>query len=425
MKQTIRILYILLFFILSAIPAIVLCMAENPDYTFTTPGETDTYLVEHFPFRDNYIATNSHLQETLLATAAVDEVVVGQDDILFFQETVADFTGTDPMSDRDLEATATTLSLIAEYAKSQGCTFALAVAPNKNSIYPDKMPANYLQLPGPSNWERLQAILPGNVTAVDLFTPLRNEDKMLYLYGDSHWNNEGALLGFTEILKALDATDHLPTVVDTTWRKDFQGDLTAMLYPKEEVLEDQIYYTFDTGYDYLSRFRGVDDLSIQTQCEQAKDSIVVFRDSFGNALLEDFASSFHDVQYSRIVPYAVHLAQDADYMVLEIVERNLENLILTAPKMIAPIRTNVTSVPPATTPVMDGKETREGYHVYGYFEGTVPEALYLQSQGQTYQAFPILESALDCPNSDTIVGFSAYLPKGTDPNTITLAVSPT
>ena len=55
----------------------------------------------------------------------------------------------------------------------------------------------------------------------------------------------------------------------------------------------------------------------------------MYRDSFANALIPYAASSFSEVRFERAVPYNTKLIDsfDADYVIVEIAERNIKDLI--------------------------------------------------------------------------------------------------
>ena len=56
-------------------------------------------------------------------------------------------------------------------------------------------------------------------------------------------------------------------------------------------------------------------------------SIKIKRDSFGNALYKFFSDDFKNVTVSRAVPYDMSSVGDYDVIVVEIVERNIKNLL--------------------------------------------------------------------------------------------------
>ena len=92
--------------------------------------------------------------------------------------------------------------------------------------------------------------------------------------------------------------------------------------------------------DYYSEDAPADDsIRIDTFREGAAGSLLMFRDSFGNALYPFMADTFENATFSRLMPYRMDWLDGGTYdnLVVEIVERNLKNLALQAPVMPAPI----------------------------------------------------------------------------------------
>ena len=57
----------------------------------------------------------------------------------------------------------------------------------------------------------------------------------------------------------------------------------------------------------------------------------MFRDSFGNALYPFMAEDFREATITRQMPYPLAQVQAGDTVVVEIVERNLANLLKYPP----------------------------------------------------------------------------------------------
>lgn len=70
------------------------------------------------------------------------------------------------------------------------------------------------------------------------------------------------------------------------------------------------------------------DMTITTR-GGGQGSLLVFRDSFGSAMIPYFSASFRDVRYERAMPYRIDLLAryPADAVIIEIAERNIPLLI--------------------------------------------------------------------------------------------------
>ncbi|ONI40371.1 hypothetical protein AN639_04990 [Candidatus Epulonipiscium fishelsonii] len=341
MKMTMKRYYISMFFIIICMPIIsmpfIQTQGQNSSRKVPTVfiqgnlnleyfSQVDEYLKENFNFRESLISIHSGIMESLFNTSAQSKVIVGEDNWLYYSETIDDYLRTDVLTDDELAQIASNINLIAEYVEQQGAKFVFTIAPNKNSIYPEYMPKNYVKPPIESNAQKLAKLLDKDIY-INLFERFDNTECISYLKRDSHWNNYGAYLGFKEILAGLDIEEENFEITQINKKREFKSDLDKMLYPNGSMYDEQIYYTFDTSFEFISRFKSGDDIIIQTTSPQGEASALVFRDSFGNALLDFFARQFESVEFNRAVPYQLEKAKDFDYVVLEIVERNLPNLI--------------------------------------------------------------------------------------------------
>lgn len=389
-------------------------IGENGSISFF--DEFNTYLDENFNFRDNLIGMNSYLMENVFHTSIQEDVIVGKEGWLYYGETVDDYTGESLLSEIDIERISHTIFLIEEYVEGQGAEFVFTIAPNKNSIYSDNMPDSYLEPSDDSNAQQLSQKL-SDTSYVDLFEVLTTSEEITYLERDSHWNNYGAYLGFQEIMDSLGVEELNFEITGSEVLQEFDADLEGMLYPLYWSFDEQIYYDFNTEFTYTSKFKTVEDIIIETACETGEGRILVFRDSFGNSLLDYFARQFEEVEFSRAVPYTINQAEEVDYLVIELVERNIPNLLETAPIMPAPLREN-SDLEEVEAAYIQVEEYGDYTHVYGYIEGLTysdVEGIYIQVLGEEgiYETFLILEEEMVniLEDAENVVGFSAYIEK--------------
>ncbi len=300
------------------------------------PAQLLDYLGDNYFARAEMVNAWSSLNQKILHSSTAEDVILGRDGWLYYAGTLDNYTGTDPLSDGEIKAMAENLALMAEYCNSQGAKFLFTVAPNKNSLYPEHMPP----LPhtsGENGAEKLLAALEGRVPCLNLFSLFKEQEETLYYAWDSHWNNKGAAL-------AADAVNHALERDSAYFSGPFQpteghlGDLYAMLYPSGTELENDTSYA-GLDFSYNTPFRAPDDLVIDTSSTR-DGSLLMFRDSFGNALYPYLADSFGSAYFSRAADYRLFLAGErhAGFVVVELVERNLRYLLQYVPVMPAPVR---------------------------------------------------------------------------------------
>ena len=240
---------------------------------------------------------------------------------------------------------------------------------------------------------------------------------------DSHWNNLGASIVFEELMRNTGKIYESYLSKPYTTENIHKGDLYAMLYPSGEKLDEQIVFDHDFSYEYISDFRSEEDIIIETACEDKDGSIVVYRDSFCNALLPMLADEFSVGTFTREMPYDLTLVNNGvTAVVAELVERNVENLLLSAPVMPAPEREHNDSYRKAEINHIYTREKDSMLHIYGSVKNNFKEVL-VCVDSVFYEAFPVYEAELlDGEKSVKSGGFSLYVPLDKGEREITVYV---
>ena len=155
---------------------------------------------------------------------------------------------------------------------------------------------------------------------------------MLYLRTDSHWTNRGAALAHDFLMESLGLPYTAFGKAEYTTEETHRGDLYEMLYPKGTEREAQQQYDID--FSYVTPPRTAEDILIQTTSENAANGrLILCRDSFGNALHPFLAADFREAVITRQMPYPLEQVQAGDTVIVEIVERNLANILKYPPEL--------------------------------------------------------------------------------------------
>ena len=369
-------------------------------------SQLQRYAEDNHYLRQRMITLWSELNVRYLGTSIAEDVVLGTDGWLYFGDTLPDYAGTDSMTEREIFSAARNLALAQEYCESRGAEFLFTVAPNKNSLYPERMPG-ITPAAGPGNAERLAEELERQgVCYLDLFALFRGREETLYFASDSHWNARGAALAADAVNGALGRTTrYFDGPFDPA---SHRGDLYDMLYPAGTA-EEGDFVCPDLRFTYDAPIRSAENLTIMTS-GGGEGSLLMFRDSFGNNLYPYLADSFASALFSRAMPYRLDLtaAREADFVAAELVERNLRYLIREAPVMPAPRRQALESARGEGF-ISLAREAPEEGHVLS--SGTLPRApdsgspvLVNTADGGCYEAF-LLEDGR----------FGLYLPEDAEP----------
>lgn len=151
-------------------------------------------------------------------------------------------------------------------------------------------------------WTGSPRRLAGEAYFADLKGALLACGEQTYHARDSHWNNLGALQGYNAIMKAAGRPHETYAGEDWEWRRIWEGDLDAMIFPKLGYKDLQAVFSTEWSYTYTSNFHSEEDILIATRNEEAEGSLLVFRDSFSNALLPFLAEQYETAKFSRAVP---------------------------------------------------------------------------------------------------------------------------
>lgn len=322
------------FFILFVLCSLLYVMAQNID-----SGVTDFQV--NFQNKDLFIE-----QANLLRIKMGDHVfpvaLAGHDGWLEYvgEENIDDFQNVNTF--RNKKKFAQELTVLNEYLKSQGIALLIVVAPNKASIYPDKLPVELIPQSPQSRLDSLISYLENNNLPVllDLRPALRmaRQEQDVYYKTDTHWNGYGAFVAYTTIINAL-AQSHpelkpyaesdlkLITTAPAVHDLPHLLQITSMLEPSFFYTPTDIYIQKtqpedQPGYD---QFSWMDGSTLPT--------LLMFHDSFGAAYLDNYLSmNFSDAHFVQIKSMPKYLTQESirrfkpDVIIIEIVERNLHLL---------------------------------------------------------------------------------------------------
>lgn len=382
--------------------------------------ELTDYFSDNFAFRQELTTINSYLMKQIFMVSGNDNVVVGTDNWLYFDETTNDYLGRNVLSRRGIHNCGKVLSLLQENAEKNNCSFLFVAAPNKNSIYPEYMPPNYIKENEANNWVKLQTELnKQNVLYVDLHSAFLKKDTIMYHKYDSHWNNEGAAYACNEILNKFNKKHTDYSNVPHHIENNFSADLWGMLYPKWEKFDKNVDYDKKHCFTYCNNVNSTKDMWIETKSKKGQQTLVMYRDSFGNALLPYLADEYENAFFTKMVPYNWELIKShkAQNVIIEITERHISSLQEELPIMPASERTlnfNKTVIKNSDTKI-NLKQLKNNLLIYGTVDAkyTADDSdiyVCMHNNGETtlFEAFPASYEAVVNPDKKDYC-FGMYL----------------
>ncbi len=368
-------------------------------------SDTEKYVNEQLPVRNSIIGASSHIQSGLLKSTT-SNVIAGKNGYLFSAEELDDCTASNTMSEKELNDIICVLDSIDEYCSDRGVKFAFTVAPNKSSMLKNELPYYIRKSGSPGNYERLKEKLSGRAYFIDLTDGLRGNADM-YHKTDTHWNNLGALSAYRSIMQGIGKENYKAyDELEFTKKYCWEGDLTDLLYPDKKPVSDYQYVSelnssvaknFEIGIrreqsrftppeylEYITDDRDNKIQDIKTKNRKESGSVIILRDSFARALMPYFIDNFRSCEFvisNGVFNSYRHSIENADYLILEIAERNL-NYITDSPQLIEAKSTQAVY---ADKTVKSPLNTAEIISDFAYYEirGTLDERLTENGSGIT------------------------------------------
>jgi hypothetical protein len=172
------------------------------------PKAIELYWNDAFGFRRRLIRWQA-TAKYFWGISPTPSAIVGKGPWLFLGgESFAQHRGLLPFSDTDLQNWTRHLEARRDWLARRGAHFLVVITPDKESIYPEAVPARY----GPmmrTPLDQLEEYLAGHskIELLDLRTVLRaaKTDGPVFLSTDTHWNDRGTFIGYTAIMERLRA----------------------------------------------------------------------------------------------------------------------------------------------------------------------------------------------------------------------------
>lgn len=271
---------------------------------FTTlwkfPSAFASYYGDHFGLRSRLIRLHAVLTYRLFGVSPSDKVLVGQEGWLYYADdsSLEDYRSLAPLTTAEMERWQKVLEERQDWLAKRGAKQLIVFACDKHVIYPEFLPPGYNRTPGDYRVDQLAQYLQKNsrLSVVALRTPLEaGKADRLYHRTDTHWNDRGAFIGYREILAALNMSSREYASVEKItdgWDlarmmglADIVHEEDRQLQPREArrarvVEQDRPDALWNNGRVALE----VDDASLPR--------MVMFRDSFGSALVPFLAEHF-------------------------------------------------------------------------------------------------------------------------------------
>ena len=301
-------------------------------------------------FQRNVLIQNYNRLRIKLGDRVLNNVLIGKNGWMEFTggRNLDAYQNVLKFSPQDLKTVAQTIRDCHEYAREQDITFLIVVAPDKASIYSDKLPDQIQRLSNISQLDQLNRYLrKKNIPQVlDLRPALldaRKSQETYYPVG-THWNAYGAYIAYETIINAL-AQNHpnLEPYSARFFRIRYisprasvtrDKDIALLIKANYLVPESALFSTRDLNgpvnkVDFPDADNGYHEISWIPDSDLP--SLLIYHDSFGNADLNDFlalnfskAFYIHRDSASSFLNKQVIKQFSPDILIYQVVERNLK-----------------------------------------------------------------------------------------------------
>src|SRR5712671_2657769 len=169
---------------------------------------SENYVNDRFGLRSQLVHANS-LMHYRLGISTNKDVVIGKDGWLFYaaERIMEQHTGADIFKPDELDKWVRQMEADRDWLEQRNIAFYMVAAPDKNTIYPEKLP----DYPRPRNattrLDQLSARL--EQSTLEFINPkaallaAKQKNVQVYFDGDTHWTQRGALVAYELLMERI------------------------------------------------------------------------------------------------------------------------------------------------------------------------------------------------------------------------------
>lgn len=307
------------------------------------PGAFRWYFAERFGLKEPLRRLCGHVLVNGMKTSSSSAVILGKNDFMFLaSEGILDYRrGANPLTSELLDDWVRTLAERHASLAERGTRYGFMVAPDSHSVYQEELPENLTGSTLPTRLDQFIEHATRNapqVPFIDLRSTLLPAKATLPLYfkNDTHWNPAAAWLAASELARRLDLPQPPGALLPVRGPVTSGGDLARLVGLGPDLEEAELWpaasplaLTDESGQPTTWTLKDVVPRThVVVINENGKGTAVIFRDSFGEALIPWISGMFRRTHWVFSYEYAQQLVdEERPQVVLEqIVERRLMTL---------------------------------------------------------------------------------------------------
>jgi alginate O-acetyltransferase complex protein AlgJ len=298
------------------------------------------YFLERYGLKDQLIRLHSLLQVKLFRTTDVPIVVLGKGDWLFYSgERVLDYhQGREPLMPGTVQRWVDALNQRRAWHEQRKMRYLYLVAPNTHTIYPEfvPVPAGHTRL---DQLSEAKASFAPTLPFVDLRPSLRGHKNqaLLYFKTDTHWQPAAAFLAARLMAERLGLPPLEGELCPLRVYQTDGGDLARALGLQGDFADVEVWPAarpgplfYEDGTRFWSRVMNVPVRGrVVIENPSGHGTAVVFRDSYGEALIPWISSMFKRTVWVWTYQFSEQtVLQEKPDVVLEVL---VERVLMTIP----------------------------------------------------------------------------------------------
>lgn len=313
---------------------------------FVTISAESTGLLDRF--KGKALLINAYTESRLtLGDQVFNRSIVGTDDWLYLTDTyaMASYQKASPLSTAELQKIQQVLEAFQKQVESDGTLLLFVIPPDKQSIYPEHVPASVPRREGPSPLDQLITHLAENGSSFHILDlrPTLLEAKQtypLYFATDSHWTPLGAFFAYQKIMETLQssvtglsphlisdynivthdpAPKDMPTIIGSSSLVEASFTLAPTYQPQAKIFSIEMPTQYGPSGLYFSYTNN-----------KSAPTALVFTDSFFFTMLPFVSEHFSHAVYINYlatpnISYLTWYEQfRPDVVIFELIERNIK-----------------------------------------------------------------------------------------------------
>lgn len=298
------------------------------------PMHFESYYNDHFPFRTQLVKLNSMITYYSFHDSPSSNVIIGRDRWLFLkQDQIDTYKKINLLNEDEKDWMIENITKTEKYMNSRGIEFIIYIAPDKATIYNDKLPSYIRNSNEISRTDQIIQIIQDN-TNIKVIYPKEELLKarkdypqyQFYYPQDTHWNELGGYVGAQALLSEMDITLPNLSTLKITQNNQARRGLSNMIGIPD--MQGGGYGYSVAGYDnVITKIEKVpDDNNTRYFAISGNDKkIMIIRDSFVEAMEQYIAPQYSETYLPHMdLYYSADMidTEKPDIVVAEFVERN-------------------------------------------------------------------------------------------------------